>query len=481
MDELELLSVGIDVGSSTSHLVFSNLILRRDNLSSSRKFEVAERKILYEGRIIDTPLIDKETIDIDALVEFFKEEYERAGITDPDTVDTGAVIVTGETAKKKNAALIVERLSSDTGKFIAATAGPNFESMLAAMGSGSTSRSRDLGNNILSVDIGGGTSNMAISSEGNVISTACVNIGGRLLAYEEDGTIWRIDNPAKIIMKELGMDYKIGDKISEGDIRRVATKFAEILIEVIVGPTHTDLGKKLMMTSDLDFSIPIDEITFSGGVGELIFGEHKTFRDMGLVLAEEIKLLQKTLVPPVVEPENKIRATVIGAGAYSLTISGSTCYFDDTIEFPVRNIPVIHVNAMREKLSEEHIKEEIKKSFERFDINEGDEVVALYFKDPVRVAYDKLKLFAQSIEAALPISVKNNILIILIFEKDIGNSIGNVIRRESSIKDNLMALDELYLDEGDWIDIGAPLVSGEVFPITVKSLVFSKQNNGNGI
>ena len=141
VDELQLLSVGLDVGSSTSHLVFSELLLRRDSHSSSRKFEVVERNIKYEGNIIDTPLIDRETIDVEKLVEFFRKEYEIAGITDRDKVDTGAVIITGETAKKTNAAYIVERLSSDTDKFIAATAGPKFESMLADMGPGSTSRS----------------------------------------------------------------------------------------------------------------------------------------------------------------------------------------------------------------------------------------------------------------------------------------------------------------------------------------------------
>ncbi|MCY3413550.1 MAG: ethanolamine ammonia-lyase reactivating factor EutA [Candidatus Heimdallarchaeota archaeon] len=473
-DELELLSVGIDVGSSTSHLVFSNLILRKDNHSSSRKYEVTEREIKYEGRIIDTPLIDKNTINIDELVAFFKEEYSRAGIT-PEMVNTGAVIVTGETAKKSNAAKIVELLSNDTGKFIAATAGPNFESMLAAFGSGATNRSKEKRKNVLSVDIGGGTSNMAISSNGNVVSTACINVGGRLLAFEEDGMIWRIDEPAQIIIEKLGMSYKVGDKIPVEDIRKIATKFAEVLIEVCVGPTQTDLAKLLMMTTDLDFSIPIDEVAFSGGVGELYYGEQKSYRDMGVVLAEEIKKLSHKFTASIIEPENKIRATVIGAGAYSLSISGSTCYVDDSVKFPLRNIPVMHVNADRTKLSIDHIKEEVAKSFERFDIEEGSEVVALYFKDPVRVAYDKLKLFSQAIELALPNSVSKNVLIILIFEKDIANSVGNVTRRETSIKENLISLDELQLEEGDWIDIGAPLISGEVFPVTVKSLVFNKK------
>ncbi|RPJ04016.1 MAG: recombinase, partial [Deltaproteobacteria bacterium] len=140
INELEIRSVGVDVGSSTSHLAFSNLVLKRDELSATRRFKIRERKILYEGRIINTPLLDDDSIDIDQLSVFLKEEYERAGI-DPADIQTGAVIVTGESAKKHNAKQIAEALSTDAGKFVAATAGPNFESLIAARGSGATGRS----------------------------------------------------------------------------------------------------------------------------------------------------------------------------------------------------------------------------------------------------------------------------------------------------------------------------------------------------
>lgn len=475
VEQIELLSVGVDVGSSTSHLVFSKLILNRDNKSSSRRFIVSDRKIIYEGEIIDTPLLDRETIDVENLTKFFKSEYAKASI-DPEDVDTGAVIVTGETAKKQNAAIIVESLSEETGKFVAATAGPNFESMLAAMGSGMTQKSAEDQISILTCDIGGGTSNMAISVNGDVVSTACISVGGRLLAVEEDGTIWRIDEPARKVMNHLGMNYQVGDKIRPEDIKKVAAAFAQVLKEVISGPTTTQLAKELMMTTDLDFSRKIDYIAFSGGVSEMIYnnGNPRYFRDIGHYLATEINELRQEYIAPILEPVNKIRATVIGAGAYSLTISGSTCFLDESLAFPMRNIPVIRVDVEREQLSIKHVKEEINKSFERFDLLEGEEIVALYFHDPVRAAYQRLKLFAQALAEALPTSIEKQIPIVLIFKRDIANSVGNVIRRESAIKENLLSLDELDLNEGDWIDIGAPLVNGQVFPITVKSLVFNK-------
>jgi ethanolamine utilization protein EutA len=473
INEIKILSVGVDVGSSTSHLVFSNLVLRRDERSESRRFQIQERNIIYEGRIINTPFLDNNTIDIDKLTVFLKEEYKRAGI-DPADIQTGAIIVTGETAKKHNAKQIAEALSNDAGKFVAATAGPNFESLIAAMGSGATARSKDYNKTILSCDIGGGTSNIAISKNGEIISTSCISVGAISFGVNSKGKIWRIDEPAMKVMDHIGLNYKIGDQIPNEDIERIATKFAEVLIEVITGSASSFLAKQLMLTDDLDFPESIDEYSFSGGVAELIYGRNGNYHDIGQILADKINSLTFKLASPIIEPENKIRATVIGAGAYSLSISGSSGFMDDKLSFPIKNVPVIRVDVERSKLSIEHVVSQINVSFQRFDLNEGEEIVALYFKDPVRASYPKLELFAKAIEAALPNSTKNNIPIILIFEKDIACSVGNVIRRETGLKTNLLSLDELILEEGDWIDIGEPLVAGQVFPVTVKSLVFNR-------
>ncbi|MGB5749719.1 MAG: ethanolamine ammonia-lyase reactivating factor EutA [Desulfobacterales bacterium] len=471
INEIEILSVGVDVGSSTSHLVFSNLLLKRDQRSVTRRFNIQERSIIYEGRIIHTPLIDDNTIDINKLTDFFKEEYERAGI-DPADIQTGAVIVTGESARKQNARQIAEALSNDAGKFVAATAGPNFESLIAAMGSGAAARSKDDSKTILSCDIGGGTSNMAISRNGEILSTSCVSIGGRLLGVDPEGKIWRIDEPAAKVMDNLGLKHKIGDLISNADIEKIAVKFAEILFEVITGPAASSLARQLMQTADLNFPNRIDEYSFSGGVAELMYGGLNNFNDIGHILADKIKLSASELSAPVIELPNKIRATVIGAGAYSLSISGCSGFRDDKLSFPIRNVPVIRVDVDQSKLSTEHVISQINAAFRRFDLMEGEEVIALYFKDPVRVSYPQLELFAKSIEAALVTTIEKKLPVILIFETDIACSVGNVISRETQVKTNLLSLDELKLKEGDWIDIGEPLVGGQVFPVTVKSLVF---------
>jgi len=474
VEYMKVLSVGIDVGSSTSHLIFSRLTLRREIsfLNMSNRFYLVNREIIYESPIIFTPLIDRYTIDVEAIVEFCEEEYKKAGIT-REMVETGAVIVTGEASKKQNAAEIVKRLSSESGKFVSAVAGVNLESLLSAMGSGTVVQSGLRQKTILHVDIGGGTSNMAIASMGQVLCTSCINVGGRLLGIDNEFRIWRIDGPSQFVMKEKGMNYQIGDIIPEDDVRTIACEYAKALVEMMQGPAKSTVAMELKMAEDLDFSVPIDEISFSGGVAEMFYGSKEQYDDIGNYLAEEIRILVEDLDTPVVEPENKIRATVIGAGAFSLSISGSTTFYDEKIELPIDNIPVLPVHMRNEEFDPKWFEEEIKRAFTTFDMVEGEDLVALYFKDPVLHA-DRFSIFAKAIEKALPNSVANKKLIILIFAYDFAKVLGITIRDETSIQNNILCLDELQLEEGDWIDVGAPLKSTQAFPVTVKSLVFNE-------
>ncbi|MHA2297359.1 MAG: ethanolamine ammonia-lyase reactivating factor EutA [Candidatus Hodarchaeales archaeon] len=477
VDYLKVLSVGIDVGSSTSHLVFSNIALRREQsfFNMSNRFIPVSREVIYEGDIIFTPLLDKNTIDIEAVVNFIQEEYKNANIA-PRIVNTGAVIVTGEASKKQNAAEIVNRIAVETGKFVSATAGPNFEALLAAKGSGIISRSDKLQNTILNVDIGGGTSKLAIISKGKVTSTASISVGAQLLGINDNFKIWRIDDPTRLLMQELNMNYQIGDIIPKEAVEIIARKFVESLFEVMMASATSDITKKLLVTNDLDFPEKIDEYSFSGGVAEMIYGDDTEYDDIGQYLAKEINIRIKELDLQVVEPENKIRATVIGAGAFSVSISGSTCYVDKNMKLPLLNVPVIPVDVTSENFSLQKVEEEISRAYQNFDLIEGEDEVALYFKQPISTlkisASEKLSEFAKAIEKSLQNSVAGKKKIILLFEMDIAKILGIIIKRETAIRENLICLDELYLESGDWIDIGTPLREGQVFPVTVKSLVF---------
>ncbi len=475
VEYLKVLSVGIDVGSSTSHLVFSRITLKREQsfFNPSNRFLPINRELIYEGRIIFTPLSNSNTIDIESVVNFIQEEYKKANIA-TNMVDTGAVIVTGEAARKQNAAEIVNRISSETGKFVSATAGPNFEALLGAMGSGVVKQSQTTQRTIMNVDVGGGSCKLSIISKGYIHSTAAIRVGGRLLGIDKKFKIWRIDEPSHFLMQELNLNYKLGDIISEKDVRIFAKKYAEILLEVMRGPAKSNIAKKLILTDNLDFTVPIDEYSFSGGVAEMIYGSTKEYDDIGKYLAQEIRNLMNNLNLPIVEPDNKIRATVIGAGAFSLSISGSTCFVDENIKLPVFNVPVIPVNVTYENFSAKKVEEEVNRAFKNFDFEEGKDLVALYFTRPILSSSERLLIFAKALETALSNSAVNKKMIILLFGMDIAKILATTIRRETSIKNNLICLDELILKAGDWIDIGEPLRDGEVYPVTVKSLIFKE-------
>jgi ethanolamine utilization protein EutA len=498
---LKLVSVGIDVGSSTTHLVFSRLTLKREKsfFNMSNRFNLVNREMLYEGNIIFTPLLDPTNIDIESVVAFCKEEYKKANIT-PEQVDTGAVIVTGETAKKKNAAEIVRRLASESGKFVSASAGPNYESVLAATGSGILELSRVKQNTILNVDVGGGSSKLAIVSKGIMHSTSSINVGGRLLGIDPNFKIWRIDGPTEVVMKELNIKYQIGDIILEKHVRAIASEYAKALIEVMRRPATNSIAKSLMMTDDLDFSLPIDEISFSGGVSEFIYkrraelkqgtihyGDNLTtpYNDIGLYLADEILRLMENSKLPLVEPENKIRATVIGAGAFSLSVSGSTCYYDPKITLPIDNIPVVSISMnFRDLLVGGEVKirkfnEKISNALNNFNLVEGVDIFALFFNDIYIRA--NLSVFTKALEAALPNSFLHNKLTIIILGFDGAKMLGLTIKKETALKENLFCLDELFLEDGDWIDIGKPLGESQAFPITIKSLVFNQNKQKESV
>jgi ethanolamine utilization protein EutA len=468
----ELTSVGVDVGSSTSHVVFSKIILEKNDNSRTDKFEIKERSILYTGPIHLTPFKDARNIDFEKLRDLLLRDYQNAGI-DVSDIDTGAVIITGETAKKENAEWIVSALAGEAGKFVAATAGPNFEAVLAAYGSGAVTKSANTDKTIMNVDIGGGSSNVGVCKEGRVIATTAINVGGRLIAVDDSQHITRLEDTGKILGKVLGINLELGQILSETDRKKIADALAEALLDCVLQKPFSKITSMLMMAPPLEYEDKIDCITFSGGVAEYFYGsEMREFNDLGIDLAGAIREKTNELKLQVGQPEHKIRATVIGAGNFSLQISGSTTFLSSGLEYPLRNLPVIEPYISTRKPSSTDVKEAIRRALSRFDLIEGIDPLILSFNNSVRPSYENLKEFAVGVVDALPNSIKNQTPIFMCFDADIGNSVGNVIKRETGIKNELLSIDEIRLKEGDFIDIGEPIIEGVVVPVVIKTLVF---------
>src|SRR5215475_7308462 len=336
-DEIVVLSVGVDIGSSTSHLVFSRIVLER--LDS--RYVVTTRETFHESDILLTPYSSGETIDADALGEFIEKQYENA-LVDPDEIDTGALILTGVAVRRTNARAIGELFARQAGKFVAVSAGDSLETVMAAHGAGAVARSIRDDAAVMNVDVGGGTSKIAVCAQGRVAAVTALDVGARLICVDRDGTIRRVEPAGKRFGAEIGLALAPGARLADGDARRLAGKMADGLFEAMRGGSPAVAGRSLMRLDPLRRHGSIGALTFSGGVSEFIYGrEAKQFDDLGPVLADEIRARIAGFGTPLVEPAEHIRATVIGAAQYTTQVSGSTIFVSPLDALPLRNIPVI--------------------------------------------------------------------------------------------------------------------------------------------
>src|SRR5215213_8312092 len=227
-DEIRLTSVGVDIGSSTSHLVFSRLVLERlDN-----RYIVSEREVFHESDVLLTPYAEDMAIDAGRLGDFIAEQYRLAGL-DHDAIDTGALILTGVAVRRRNARAIGELFAEQAGKFVAVSAGDALETSLAAYGSGAVARSIRDQCTVMNVDVGGGTSKIAVCADGKVIDVAAVDVGARLICLESNGKIVRVEDAGRRYGLELGLDLKVGGMLTVDQGRAIAGLMADTLLETM--------------------------------------------------------------------------------------------------------------------------------------------------------------------------------------------------------------------------------------------------------
>jgi len=473
LEMFHLTSVGIDIGSSTSHLIFSRLTLRREGAALSARFRVTQREILFRSRIMLTPYISETAIDTEKIKKFIQEVYREAGFTAED-IDTGAVVITGEALKKENAKPIVEFFAKESGKFICATAGPNHEALLAAYGCGAVELSRSKGATVLNVDMGGGTTKFSLIRDGVVTQTAAINVGARLIAFDATSVVTRIEEPAKIILKDLGDSVELGRKLSDRTKEPFASLMANIVFEVIEGGPSSPLAKQLMITdpfSGYHGLQQIDHIIFSGGVSEHIY-EHdqKSYGDMGPLLANSVrehlsKIPKKDFLCQSAEG---IRATVIGAGEYTLQASGNTSYISNW-----KVLPAFALKVVRPFLDQEtSVEEAVRKALGKFDLTGFTSGLALAVSLHQQPDYPLIRRLAEGIANVVKDSPPFKAPLYLTLDLDVAKSLGGVLKEELKVEQEVIAVDGIEVGDLDYIDIGRPMGISEVIPVTVKSLMF---------
>lgn len=475
-DSRDLLSVGVDVGTTTTQIVFSRLSLKDVSRPGQiPRIDITDRKVIYQSPIVFTPLVDSQTIDAAKINEIVRSEYSAAGV-DPSQVETGAVIITGETAKKKNADEILRALSGLAGEFVVSVAGPNVESLIAGKGAGAARYSQRNYATVTNVDIGGGSANSATFRSGNLIGAAAMNYGGRILEIDHSTSRVRyIAEPAKYILEDIGSRLEIGDSPSLEDLRRFTDRMADMTVELIEG-TSSPLAKKIYLTPPVGESGKGSVLMFSGGVGYYYYnpvplgsvGDVTLHDDVGPLLADSLHRHAVLNTYTIVQPSETVRATVLGASTQTVTLSGSTIWAEREI-LPLKNVPVIRP-VLSFSLEPGSVLQSLSEAINRWDLDLTTDPFAVALELDRSLDYETLtrlagglKSFADTMPAERPL--------ICIIERDYAQALGQTVKGLAPSRP-LLVIDQVGLSEGDYIDIGTPLMDGRVVPLSVKTLIF---------
>jgi ethanolamine utilization protein EutA len=460
-----LVSVGIDIGSSTSHLMFSELAIGYPS-AHRRRPEILERKLIARSPVLLTPFTGDWHIEAGPLAELIDNSFQQAGLS-RENIDTGAVIITGEAARRENAQKIAELFSAQAGQFVCATAGPRLEALLAAHGSGAVGRSREEGTTILNVDIGGGTTKVSLIDKGRVVGATALNIGARLIAFDRAGRIARLEQSGKRFLAEVGGKQGLGDGVDAATTGAVAAKMARLLLDVLAGAKPP--WSELMVMPPLPPPPAIDGILFSGGVAEYIYGrEAGTFGDLGALLGKEVREQAEKRGYVILDSSEGIRATVIGASQYSMQMSGETIFIPNPKTLPLHNLRVSPVQVSWDAPIAERAAKAIHDVIQAADPEVKGTPFALVFISPPFLGYGAAQELAAAIRRSLAELAPEERPRMLVFEQNIGRVIGESLGKELSIP----CVDEISLGEMDFIDVGAIVEGEEYVPVVIKSLAF---------
>lgn len=469
-DEIILTSVGVDIGSSTSHLVFSKIVMdRRDD-----RYVITSREVLFESDVILTPYRSDTTIDADKLHQFLESQYERSGIRF-DEVDAGALILTGVAVRRRNARAIADLFAEEAGKFVAVSAGDSLETALVAYGSGAVQLSASDGLRVMNVDIGGGTSKIAVCENGEIADRTAIDIGARIICFDSDGRVNAIEEAGQRFADDLGIAIDIGSTISEESLDRLADLMAERLIQAMGMEAMDDATAALLRLDALRYPSRPDILSFSGGVSEYIYGnEAGTYGDLGPLLAAAVNRRMRGRDVELRAPLQGLRATVIGASQYTVQLSGSTIFVRPEGTLPLRNMAVIHpeLPLAKEIVEPEAIAGAVTAALKRQDLDNGDAAVALYLNWQGAATYGRLDDFCKGIISGVEALLNTGKPLVMVADSDIGGLIGLHCYEECNLQVPIVSIDGIILSEFDYIDIGDLLEASGSVPVVIKSLVF---------
>ena len=470
-DHVTLESVGIDIGSSGTQVIFSRLVLRRHGEALTSRYVVISRETLFQSPVALTPYADDDRIDAAKLGEIMDRAYASAGVH-PADIDTGVVILTGEALRRENAGAIAAVIADRGGDLVCASAGHHMEAMLAAFGSGAAQASHESGRRILNIDIGGGTTKLAVVEHGRVLESAALHIGGRLQAMDDAGRIARLEPAGQAHAAAAGFRWKRGDLPSQEELQRVAEQMSQALFDSLLRGRDD-----LYLTEPVSTLEGVSGVMFSGGVAEYIYGrESRDFGDLGRRLGASIREKIDALPWPLLPAGECIRATALGASEYSVQLSGNTCYISDPGKLlPRRNLQVLQPDfSFDGDIDAERLGAAVRAHFKAFDLEEGHDEAAVAFRWQGAPTYERLAAFADGLCRGLSHTISHGHPLYLVLDADIAQTLGAILREERGVGSEILVIDGITLLDFDYIDIGRIRLPSRTVPVTVKSLLFNQ-------
>src|SRR5581483_4520247 len=463
-----LRSIGIDVGSATTQFALSELYVGKHDPFLVGKPQVLHRHLLYESPILLTPFVGR-NIDATAIERFLEQECRRAGF-ELGEIDTGALICTGEAARKDNAKAISQQLAAAGGKFVCATAGHFLEAVLGAHGSGAVDLSRGYDGFLVTLDVGGGTAKRTLIQDGHIVHAAALNVGARLIAFDGNGRVTRVEEAGREIARAAGIDVELGLALSEEQVARIVERMARSLAQFLELEPADDLTERLILTEVPALPRRFDLIV-AGGLAEYFYGrEQRPMGDLGQALSSalERELGRCYDRGRVLTFTRGIRSTVIGAGQFAVQVSGDTVFLEGRLHPPLRNVPVRAVQLDWSQLNKDHVAAAVDLALAD---RPPEELTALSFGQPHVHGYGSARKLASTLGSVLA-RLQLAAGVILVFEHNVARTIGEALAHDGA-PTPFLCVDELDVNDLDYLDVGEPVPGEAYLPVIVKTLVFS--------
>jgi len=480
-DNVQLTSVGIDVGSAGTQVIFSVIHMQRSSADLTSRYVIVERNTVYESPVSFTPYLDEHRIDGEALGGIIDRAYAEAQVR-PADIDTGVVILTGEALRRENAGAIATIIAERGGDFVTATAGNHMEAMLAAYGSGAARHSHETGQRILNIDIGGGTTKLAFVEGGKIAWTAALHVGGRLIVAE-DGHVVRLDPSGMHHARMAGVPLQVGAAVSSGQMAQVAAHMADCLLSALHPETASPEILNLYLTDVPQGLDRVDGLIFSGGVAEYVYDrEQRDFNDLGIHLGRAIRdrLNAGDFGAPLVPAGACIRATALGASEYSVQLSGQTSLITRPGKvLPRRNMQVVKPEIdFRANPDAAAIAAAITAQFVAFDLDPATDEAAIAIEWNLLPEYQRIRRLADGLALALSGRIGAGAPIYVMIDGDIAQTLGGILRDELKIASDMLVIDGITLRNFDFIDLGKIRLPSLTVPVTIKSLLFNEATDG---